>query len=155
MTLPVITEDRLDLASGDEIILRYRTWDDYEALLTRRFDKAGLRIRYSSQTQEIRIMSPLPRHGKDADLIADLIKTMLKRQSRDWEAFTPIALKQPPLQGVEPDYGFYMQNRRAILGKERLDLTNDPPPDLAIETVSRLNDESHAAALLQTSEYGP
>ena len=133
MTLPVITEDRIDLAPGDEIILRFRNWDDYERLLTRRLDKAGLRIRYNGQTQEIRIMSPLPRHGKDADLLADLVKAMLRQQAQDWEAFTPITLKRAPYQGVEPDYCFYIQNRQAILGKERIDLESDPPPDLAIE----------------------
>lgn len=58
MILPTITEDTISLAAGDELILRFRTWQDYEALLARRENKAGLRIRYSSKTQEIRIMSP-------------------------------------------------------------------------------------------------
>jgi Uma2 family endonuclease len=35
--------------------------------------------------------------------------------------------------GVEPDECFYIQNAAAIRGKDRIDLTNDPPPDLAIE----------------------
>ena len=36
-------------------------------------------------------------------------------------------------QGIEPDYCFYIDNRDRILGKERIDLELDPPPDLAIE----------------------
>lgn len=51
MTLPTITQDTIELAPADELILRFRTWDDYEDLLTRRQDKAGLKIRYSSATQ--------------------------------------------------------------------------------------------------------
>jgi Uma2 family endonuclease len=133
MTLPTITHDRIDLAAGDEIILRYRDWHDYETLLARRQDNAGLRIRYDSTTQQIRVMSPLPGHGKNADLIADFVKVLLKKQGKDWEAFTPITLKRLNLQGVEPDYCFYIQNRDAILGHERIDLEIDPPPDLAIE----------------------
>jgi Uma2 family endonuclease len=78
-------------------------------------------------------MSPLPSHGKNADMLADWVKTLLKHQGQDWEAFTPITLKMPNQQGVEPDYCFYVQSRQAILGKERLDLTQDPPPDLVIE----------------------
>lgn len=35
--------------------------------------------------------------------------------------------------GAEPDACFYIQNWQALLGKERLDLSQDPPPDLAIE----------------------
>lgn len=71
MTLPTISQDNIDLAPGDELILRFRTWDDYENLLNCRQDKAGLRIRYDSATGELRIMSPLPRHGKNADVLAD------------------------------------------------------------------------------------
>ena len=35
--------------------------------------------------------------------------------------------------GAEPDACFYIQNWQALLGKERIDLSQDPPPDLAIE----------------------
>ncbi|AUT01781.1 hypothetical protein CLI64_16090 [Nostoc sp. CENA543] len=133
MTLPTITQNIIDLAPGDELILRFRTWDDYENLLIRRQDNAGLKIKYNSATQEIRIMSPLPSHGKNADMLADLVKALLKNQGKDWEAFTPITLKRINQQGVEPDYCFYLQNRHLILGKERLDLEIDPPPDLVIE----------------------
>jgi len=133
MTLPTITQDTIDLAPGDELILRFRTWEDYESLIACREDKAGLRIRYSSATQEIRIMSPLPEHGKNTDVLADLVKALLKNQSKDWDAFTPITLKRANEQGVEPDYCFYIQNRQYILGKERIDLQVDPAPDLVIE----------------------
>jgi Uma2 family endonuclease len=35
--------------------------------------------------------------------------------------------------GIEPDNCFYIQNHRLMIGKRRLDLTLDPPPDLVIE----------------------
>jgi len=133
MVLPTITEDTISLTPGDELILRFRTWQDYEALLTRREDKAGLRIRYNSKTQEIRIMSPLPRHGNQADLLADFVKALLRQVGKDWQSFTPITLKRINQQGIEPDYCFYIDNRDRILGKERIDLETDPAPDLAIE----------------------
>ena len=133
MTLPTITEDKIELAPGDELILRCRTWEDYEDLLARRQDKSGLRIRYSSLTGEIRVLSPLLGHGKNVDMLADFVKTLLRNSSKKWEAFTPITLKYSNQQGAEPDYCFYIENRQRILGKERIDLQNDPPPDLAIE----------------------
>ncbi|MDY6784043.1 MAG: Uma2 family endonuclease [Cyanobacteriota bacterium] len=133
MMLPTITEDTISLAPGDELILRYRTWQDYEALLARREDRAGLRIRYNHATQEIRIIAPLLRHCNQADLLADLVKVLLRHQGKDWDAFTPITLKRTNRQGVEPDYCFYLDNRDRILGKERINLEIDPPPDLALE----------------------
>lgn len=93
MTLPTITEDKIELAPGDELILRCRTWEDYEDLLARRQDKAGLRIKYSSLTSEIRVMSPLPGHGKNVNMLADFVKALLRKKSQHWEAFTPITLK--------------------------------------------------------------
>jgi Uma2 family endonuclease len=35
--------------------------------------------------------------------------------------------------GLEPDECFYIRNQTAVKGKKRIDLTQDPPPDLAIE----------------------
>ncbi|MDJ1183839.1 Uma2 family endonuclease [Roseofilum casamattae] len=133
MRLPTITEDIIALEPGDELILRFRTWQDYEELLTRREDKAGLRICYDGNTQEIRIMSPLPRHGNQVDLLADLVKILLRNYGKDWQSFTPITLKHMPQQGIEPDRCFYIDNRLAVLGKERIDLETDPAPDLVIE----------------------
>ncbi len=36
-------------------------------------------------------------------------------------------------QGIEPDQCLYIKNEARIRGKKRLDLTVDPPPDLALE----------------------
>ncbi len=36
-------------------------------------------------------------------------------------------------QGIEPDNCFYIKHEAAVRGKDRLDLTVDPPPDLALE----------------------
>lgn len=131
--LPTITADTLDVAPGGEIILRHQTWDDYETLLKARQDRAAIRVRFSAQTSEIRIMAPLPRHGKQSATLTDLVKVLLRHTQQDWESFDPITLKQIRRKGVEPDHCFYIQNRTAILGKEQIDLSIDPPPDLALE----------------------
>lgn len=148
MRLPTITEDTIALEPGDEIVLRNRTWEDYEDLLSHRQDKAGLRIQYNAKNQEIIIISPLPRHGNLADLLADFVKIMLRLQQKDWHSFTPVTLKQLGIQGIEPDSCFYIQNRERILGKEKIDLKIDPPPDLAIEVdVTSLTDPADYEAI--------
>ncbi len=128
-----ITQDRVDLSPGAEIILRQQTWTDYEKLLESRQDKAGIRIYFDAKTQEIRLMAPLPKHGNRSDAISDLVKSLLRHQGRDWQSFDPITLKRFEQKGLEPDKCFYVQNHEAILGKEQIDLETDPPPDLAIE----------------------
>lgn len=131
--LPTITPTQIDIPPGGEVILRHQTWDDYEALLHTRADKAAIKITFNAATQEIRLMSPLPRHGKVSATLTDLVKSLLRFQAYDWESFDPITLKRFQQKGLEPDHCFYIQNRAAILGKERIDLDSDPPPDLVLE----------------------
>lgn len=133
MTSLIITPDTIDLPPGSAVTLQYQTWEDYETLLKLRQDKAGVRIRYSATRQEIYIMAPLPGHGKRVLTLADLVKALLRYSKVEWEGFDPITLKQFGQGGIEPDTCFYIQNRAAILGKDRIDLAIDPPPDLAIE----------------------
>ena len=128
--LPTITSDKIDLPPGT--LLHFPgTLSDYEKLLTQLGDRAATRIRLRGE--RIFIMSPLPEHGKEIDVIVDLIKALLRYQERDWESFHPITLRYGKQSGLEPDACFYIQNYQAILGKRRLDLSIDPPPDLAIE----------------------
>ncbi len=133
MMLITVSENQLMLTPGNEVIFPHQTWKDYERLLNLRQEKTLPKLYFNSKTQEIRLMSPLPSHGKRIDLLRDLVKIILRRKGKDWECFDPITLKIPNQAGLEPDTCFYIDNRQAILGKDKIDLTVDPPPDLAIE----------------------
>jgi Uma2 family endonuclease len=101
--LLTIARDRIDLPAGSEVVLRQQTWADYEALIASRHDQAAIKIHFNGQTQEIRLMSPLPRHSKYSDTLSDLVKLLLRQQNLDWEGFDPVTLKRLERQGVEPD----------------------------------------------------
>lgn len=131
--LITVSSDTLSLTPGSEVILRNQTWEDYEQLLALRHDKNLPKLYFNAQNQEIRLMSPLASHGNRIDALRDLVKCLLRFQGRDWHCFDPITFKRFKESGVEPDTCFYVENRQAILGKNRIDLTIDPPPDLAIE----------------------
>ncbi len=131
--LITISEDTLTLSSGEAVIFLDQTWQDYEHLLKLRQEKLIPKLSFNSKTQEIRLMSPLPSHGNRIDTLRDLVKALLRQNNQDWQSFDPITLKIPQQAGIEPDACFYIQNRQAILGKERINLTVDPSPDLAIE----------------------
>jgi Uma2 family endonuclease len=107
------------------------SWKDYRELCNSRGDGSIPRIKY--RQGEILLMSPLPRHGREANLLADIIKVLLDHQGRDYEAFTPITMDLPEVSGIEPDYCFYIDNWQLSVGKDRIDWQVDPPPDLAIE----------------------
>jgi Uma2 family endonuclease len=128
--LPTITSDKIDLPAGT--LLKFpATIADYEQLLNQLGDRSIPRLRF--RDNHILLMSPLPEYGKEIDVIADLVKTILRDQGRNWDSFHPITLRYGQDAGLEPDVCFYIENYQAILGKKKLDLSIDPPPDLAIE----------------------
>ncbi|GBF80042.1 Uma2 family endonuclease [Aphanothece sacrum] len=133
MMLITVSENTLILDTGNQVIFLHQQWEDYERLLSLRQDKTYPKLYFNAKTQEIRLMSPLPSHGNRVDTLSDLVKIILRRKGKDWQCFDPITLKIPNQAGLEPDTCFYIENRQAILGKDKIDLTVDPPPDLAIE----------------------
>lgn len=128
-----VSRDHIQLPPGSEVTLHYQDWSDYETLLASRRDNAAVKIRYNAHTQTIVLMAPLAGHGNRVDTLVDLVKALLRHQNRDWHSFDPVTLKRLEAAGVEPDACFYIEHWRAALGKDRLDLSMDPPPDLAIE----------------------
>jgi Uma2 family endonuclease len=128
-----ISPEQLTLPPGSEAILRYQTWTDYEALLRGRRDDAAIKICFNARTQEISVMAPMPGHGRRIDTLVDLVKALLRHQNTDWDSSHPVTLKRLQEGGAEPDACFYIQNWQSVLGKDRIDLSQDPPPDLAIE----------------------
>jgi Uma2 family endonuclease len=117
---------------GQEMLLQDISWQQLENILSEMGEKSAARISYSDGWLEI--MVPLPEHEKDKELIGDLVKILLEILQIDFEPFGSTTLKNERMrQAVEPDTSFYIQNQAAIIGKNRIDLNIDPPPDLAIE----------------------
>ncbi|NJL00461.1 MAG: Uma2 family endonuclease [Spirulinaceae cyanobacterium SM2_1_0] len=126
----LISPDQIELPPGAVVRLP-ASWADYQTLAQQRGDRALPRLKY--RPGELLLMSPLPKHGRDANTVADVVKVLLERGDRDYSAFTPITLDLPEISGIEPDYCFYIENWAAVAGKDRLDWQRDPPPDLVIE----------------------
>ena len=78
-------------------------------------------------------MSPLPKHGREAHIIANIIMVLLDNLGQKYEAFTPITMDLPEISGIEPDYSFYINNWQRVVRKDRIDWSNEPSPDLVLE----------------------
>lgn len=145
------TSIRLQLEPGERVTLQPVSWQRFEEVLTQLGDRRLPRIAYADQTLEI--MAPLPEHERSKVLIADLVKLLLKAQKRRWEPLGSTTFKREEmLAGIEPDDCFYIENYQAVIGKDRIDLTVDPPPDLAIETDVTSKTELSAYQALGVSE---
>lgn len=126
----VISREKIHLPPGS-VMRMPGTWQDYCALCDSRGDGSIPRIKF--RNGEILLMSPLPRHGREANILADVVKILLDSEKRNYEAFTPITMDSPEVGGIEPDYCFYIDNWQAAVGKDRINWQIDPPPDLVIE----------------------
>lgn len=120
------------LPSGASLIVPQVAWDDYERLLEELAERPGLRVSYDCGRLEI--MSPLPEHGEYGSLIEDLVTAacqafrlkLEKRSNATWK-------RRSKSKGVEGDASYYIQNAERIIGKRKIDLESDPPPDIIVE----------------------
>lgn len=117
---------------GQQLLLKNVSWQQLENILDELGAKRAARLSYSNGWLEI--MVPLPEHEKDKEFISDLVKILLDELQIDFEPLGSTTFKNERMtQAVEPDACFYIQNCAAVIGRNRIDLTVDPPPDLAIE----------------------
>lgn len=138
--------NRLDLAPGDRLHLRQTSWQEFEQILAELGEHRAARAAYYQGTLELVV--PLPEHEDAKEIVGDLLKALLEECDRECRSLGSTTFKNPlTAAGIEPDQCFYIQNELAIRGKSRLDLTVDPPPDLAleIEITSRTHPETYAA----------
>jgi Uma2 family endonuclease len=117
---------------GQQMLLKDISWQQLEKILEEMGERRAARISYSDGWLEI--MVPLPEHEKDKEIFGELVRILLDKLEIDFEPFGSTTLKNERMrQAVEPDTSFYIQNQAAVIGKNRIDLNIDPPPDLAIE----------------------
>jgi Uma2 family endonuclease len=123
---------QLSIPVGQRIILTDVSWSTFETILQELGEKRISRIAYVQNQLEIRM--PLPEHEFDKEIIGDMVKILLEELAIDRECYGSTTFKRQDMAaGIEPDNCFYIQNYRLMIGKRRLNLMVDPPPDLAIE----------------------
>jgi Uma2 family endonuclease len=95
-------------------------------------DQRSARIAYNHGTLEI--MTPLPEQEFSKEIIGDLLKALLEELDMEFLSLGSTTFKNMAMsQGIEPDQCFYIQNEQRVRGSSHIDLSIDPPPDLASE----------------------
>jgi Uma2 family endonuclease len=77
---------------------------------------------------------PLPPHETYKRLLGRLVEIVTEEMDLEIRSLSASTWSRKDLlKGVEADECYYIQNEAAVRGKMEIDLTIDPPPDLAIE----------------------
>ncbi|RCJ19152.1 hypothetical protein A6S26_27255 [Nostoc sp. ATCC 43529] len=124
--------NQLIVPVGHQLLIKDISWPVYKNILAELGENRSSRISYSQGVLEI--MAPLPEHEVGKKIIGNLVEILLEELDIEFWSLGSTTFDQEKMDaGVEPDDCFYIENEAAVRGKDRIDLTVDPPPDLAIE----------------------
>ena len=121
-TVSISTDSRVSL--GDI------SWETYVAL---RNEPSNLHVRMTFDQGRLDLMSTSSTHEQLAYLLGRLIDAWTEERDVDVRSCRCTTFQREDLQkGLEPDNCYYIAHESEIRGR-KIDLTIDPPPDLAIE----------------------
>lgn len=133
----------------NRVILKGVSWSTFQALLADVGDDRAWRIAYDRGVLEIRM--PHLEHEVPKGLIESFIEAIADELEIEVMKAGSVTLEREDLtRAVEPDSCFYIQNEASVRGNRDINLPEDLPPDLAIEsdyTNYSVNKDSIYAAL--------
>ncbi|MEZ2249482.1 Uma2 family endonuclease [Microcoleus sp.] len=137
-----------EITPENRVVLKGVSWSTFKALLADVGDDRAWRIAYDRGVLEIRM--PLEEHEEPKRLIESFVEAIVDELEIELRSLGSLTLEREDLtRAVEPDSCFYIQNESVVRGRN-INLPNDPPPDLAIEsdyTNSSVNKDAIYAAL--------
>ncbi len=114
------------------VILHGVSWETYERLLADFQDSHAAHFAYDQGALEIMVLSL--KHETFNRMLATLVEIVAEEMQGDVINAGSTTFRRADLsKGFEPDTCFYIQNVERVRGKDEIDLTVDPPPDLVIE----------------------
>ncbi len=120
------------MPAGSVLLLENISWQAYERLLDALGDNSHVRLSYDNGSLEI--MSPSDKHEYLKSLLGHLLSVLTEELDLKYISIGSTTLRREQSQsGTEPDDCFYIPNADRVIGKGEIELSVDPPPDLAVE----------------------
>jgi len=114
------------------VLLRNISWETYERLLEERGDSRVPRLAYDRG--DLEIMSPSSEHESIAYFVGLLVAVLAEEMGVNAYGMGSTTYRRGDIgRGFEPDASFYIRNEERVRGKLRIDLSEDPSPDLVVE----------------------
>lgn len=136
------------VSNENRIVMRGVSWQTYKQLMKEVGDDRAWRIAYDQGVLETRM--PLEEHEEPKGLIESFVEVIADELGIEVRKLGALTLEREDLtRAVEPDTCFYIQNEALVRGR-KINLPEDPPPDLAVEsdyTSSSINKEALYSAL--------
>jgi Uma2 family endonuclease len=118
-------------SAEQRVVLDNISWPTYLALLE---DADGCRGRIAYDQGVLEIMAPSWLHEAVNKLIGRMIEVFTEERNIEMVSGRSTTWKREDVKrGFEADESYYIAHAAAVRGKDSIDLTVDPPPDLVIE----------------------
>jgi Uma2 family endonuclease len=130
--MATIAEPKVGKVEGERRFVIYDVgWEGYQTLLGLVGDRP---IRLTYDRGNVELMSPLLVPERYRNRLGFMVETITEELDipRIGGGATTFN-REDEDRGLEPDECYYLANAERIRGRERVDLTVDPPPDLAID----------------------
>lgn len=117
---------------SSSVLLQGISWETYQSLVQELESQPNKRLSYDNGLLEI--FMPLPPHESYKRWTGRFVETLTEELDIEIRSLSASTWSRKDLaKGLEADECYYIQNESTIRGKMAIDLTLDPPPDLAIE----------------------
>lgn len=133
MVTTAATTVQQELLAENRVILKGVSWSTFKALLADVGDDRAWRIAYDGGVLEIR--RPYLEHEVPKGMMESFIEATADELEIEVMKAGSLTLEREDLtRAVEPDSCFYIQNEASVRGKRNINMSEDLPPDLAIES---------------------
>jgi len=117
---------------GSVLVVNDFSWDEYELLMQDLDGRRNPRLSYDCGRLEV--VSTSPAHDEFAYLTELFVREFSDAQDLDLQAYGQATWKRKDVgKGAEADCCYYIQNARKVIGKKRIPLESNPPPDVVVE----------------------
>lgn len=113
------------------LVLNDVSWERYQAI---RWDDSNRNLRMTYDGGVLEIMSPQKKHGKIQILLDHMLHAWTQYKNIEIESAGNLTCdREDLLKALEPDLCYWVTNLDLVCEKDIIDLSIDPPPDLALE----------------------
>jgi Uma2 family endonuclease len=120
------------LTPEQRAVLHNVSWETYGRILADHISSSAPHFTFDHG--ELEIMRPSAEHERYVRRLDNLIQIVADEMDLEVDGLGSNTFRREELErGFEPDCCYYVANARRVRGKNDLDLTVDPPPDLVVE----------------------
>jgi Uma2 family endonuclease len=121
----------VDISKPQRFVLHDLDWHGYRAI-AKSLNEHHVRLTYDRGNLELMTLSHEHEHWNE--LLGRLIHVLTEELNMPCQSGGSTTFDREDLdRGIEPDRCYYLVNEPQVRGKNEIDLTIDPPPDLAVE----------------------